>query len=111
MPGAETYDLLYALFACSVAVEDTRKSLQFELTGDPAPAAPDPKGDKAPAAAGGAPAPPIPTASLPLRASLDIQAHLKRQGNEGALAYSADAQTAAKTNLLFSTVIKHSLAL
>jgi len=109
-PESASFDLLHALFACVVASVDTRKALQFDLTGDAPPKADDPKGKPAAATPTAAP-PPIATASLPPRIGLDIQAHLKRQANEGALAYSLDALNAAKSNLLFSTVAKHALAL
>jgi len=111
IPESSSFDLLYALFSCGVAVVEARKSLQFELSGDAPPAAVDPKA-KAPAAGGaGVPPPPITVASLPVRVGLDLQAHLKRQDNEGALGYSSNALADSKNSLLFSTVVKHALAL
>jgi hypothetical protein len=111
-PESTSFDLLHALFASVVSTAEMRKALQFENTGDPPPAAAaDPKGKAPAAAAPAAVPPPIQAASLPPRIALDLQAHLKRQGNEGALAYSADAQASSKSSLLFSTVTKHALAL
>jgi hypothetical protein len=50
-------------------------------------------------------------AALPRQVALDLQAHLKRQANEGALAYSASALTDAQKSIPFNTVLKHSFAL
>lgn len=106
------FDMLYALFACVISVADSRRAFQFELAEAPPPKVEDTKGGKPPPAAQPpAPPPNIDCTLLPQRVAIDLQAHLKRQSNEGALAYSAAAQTDSKKSLQFMTVVKHSLAL
>jgi hypothetical protein len=105
------FDILYALFACVVGVADSRRGFQFELGEAPPPKVEDAKGKAAPAPVAGVPPPNIDCTLLPQRVAIDVQAHLKRQSNEGALAYSATAQTDSKKSLQFMIVIKHALAL
>jgi len=105
------FDILCALFTCVVGVADTRRAFQFELAEAPPAKVEETKGGKPPAAVAAAPPPNIDCGLLPQRVAIDLQAHLKRQSHEGALAYSAAAQTDFKKSLQFAAVIKHGLAL
>jgi hypothetical protein len=106
-----SFDILYALFACVVGVADSRRGFQFERGEAPPPKVEDAKGKAAPAPVAGVPPPNIDCTLLPQRVAIDVQGHLKRQSNEGALAYSDTAQTDSKKSLQFMIVIKHALAL
>ncbi|CAE7214873.1 obg [Symbiodinium natans] len=90
------YQRIYPFFACFSAIAKSRKALLFP-------------GKDAPKGAAGPPA--VDLDKLPLRIALDLQRHLQRQAAEGALAYSSSALEAAKKQILYRSMMRHTLAL
>jgi len=90
------YRRIYPFFTCFSSIARSRKALLF-------PGKDAPKGAAGP--------PPVDLEKLPLRIGLDLQRHLQRQAAEGAVAYSSAALEAAKKQILYRSLIRHTMAL
>lgn len=89
---APLFQRIFPFFACFAAAARNRKALLFE---PPQGAGP----------------PPVEVEKLPLKVALNLQRQLQRQAAEGALAYSGTALETAKKQMMYRSMMRHTISL
>eukprot|EP00435_Cladocopium_sp_Y103_P064893 s401_g26.t1 len=89
---APLFQRIFPFFACFAAAARNRKALLFE---PPQGAGP----------------PPVEVEKLPLKVALNLQRQLQRQAAEGALAYSGTALETAKKQIMYRSMMRHTISL
>jgi len=85
------FQKIYPFFACFAAAARNRKALLFEPPQGAGPA-------------------PVDAEKLPLRVALNLQRQLQRQATEGALAYSGTALETAKKQIMYRSMMRHTIS-